>query len=107
MSTELMSLHAVLGEMRDYLEEHGEELAESQKYRLSILMHGCQNSLEDLDELYRRYESLSTQAQRSWDRVRFGLKDLSDVRQRLVSSTTLLGSFNTALNKSVFSILIY
>jgi type VI protein secretion system component VasK len=107
MSTELMSLYAVLGETRDYLEEHGEELAESQKSRLSILMHGCQSSLEDLDALYLRYESLSTQAQRSWDRVRFGLKDLSDVRQRLVSSTTLLTSFNTALIKSVISILIY
>ncbi|KAJ7938200.1 hypothetical protein B0H13DRAFT_1851657 [Mycena leptocephala] len=100
MSTELMSLHAVLGETRDYLEEHGEELVDSRKYRLSILMHGCQSSLEDLGALYRRYESLSTQAQRSWDRVRFGLKDLSDVRQRLVSSTTLLTSFNTALINS-------
>ncbi|KAJ7640853.1 hypothetical protein DFH06DRAFT_1215414 [Mycena polygramma] len=100
MSTELMSLHAVLGETRDYLEEHGEELEDSRKYRLSILMGGCQSSLEDLDALYRRYDSLSTQAQRSWDRVRFGLKDLSDVRQRLVSSTTLLTSFNTALINS-------
>jgi hypothetical protein len=103
MSTELMSLHAVLGETRDYMEEHGEELEDSGKYRFSILMHGCQSSLEDLDALYRRYESLSTQAQRSWDRV----KDLSDVRQRLVSNTTLLASFNTALIKLVFSVLIY
>ncbi|KAJ6473595.1 hypothetical protein C8R47DRAFT_987232 [Mycena vitilis] len=100
MSTELMSLHAVLSETRDYLEAHGDDLEDSRKYRLSILMGGCQSSLEDLDALYRRYDSLSTQAQRSWDRVRFGLKDLSDVRQHLVSSTTLLTSFNTALINS-------
>ncbi|KAJ7761871.1 hypothetical protein DFH07DRAFT_771198 [Mycena maculata] len=100
MTTELMSLHAVLGETHDYLEEHGEELEDSRKNRLTILIDGCYSSLRDLDALYRRYESLSTQAQRSWDRVRFGLKDLSDVRQRLVSNTTLLTSFNTALINS-------
>ncbi|KAJ6620972.1 hypothetical protein B0H10DRAFT_1911439 [Mycena sp. CBHHK59/15] len=100
MSTELISLHAVLSETRDYLEEHGEELEDSRKYRLSILMDGCQKPLQDLDALYRRYDSLNTQAQRSWDRLRFGMKDLSDVRQRLVSSTTLLTSFNTALINS-------
>ncbi|KAJ7800336.1 hypothetical protein B0H13DRAFT_2499994 [Mycena leptocephala] len=100
MSTELMSLHAMLSETRDYLEEHGGELEDSRKYRLSILMDGCQSSLQDLDALYRRYDSLSTQAQRSWDRVRFGLKDLSDIRQRLVSSTTMLTSFNTSLINS-------
>ncbi|KAJ7099681.1 hypothetical protein C8R44DRAFT_353729 [Mycena epipterygia] len=100
MSTELMSLYAVLGETRDYLEEHGEELADSRKNRLSILMGGCQSSLQDLDALYCRYESLGTQAQRTWDRMRFGLKDLSDVRQRLISSTTMLTSFNTALLNS-------
>ncbi|KAJ7658970.1 hypothetical protein B0H17DRAFT_1096429 [Mycena rosella] len=100
MSIELMSLHAVLCETRDYLEEHGEELADSRKYRLSMLMDNCQSPLLDLEALYLRYESLSTQAQRSWDRVRFGLKDLSDVRQRLISSTTLLTSFNTMLINS-------
>ncbi|KAJ6557342.1 hypothetical protein DFH09DRAFT_1163837 [Mycena vulgaris] len=100
MSIELMSLHAVLGETRDYLQEYGEGLEESRKYRLGILLDGCQSPLEDLDALYRRYDSLSTQTQRSWDRMRFGLKDLSDVRQRLVTSTTLLTSFNTALINS-------
>ena len=107
MSTELMSLNAVLGETRDYLAEHGQELEDSRKNRFSILMEGCQNSLQDLDALYHRYESLSTQAQRSWDRMRFGLKDLSDVRQRLVSSATMLTSFNTALIKFVFTFFIY
>ncbi|KAJ7474448.1 hypothetical protein B0H11DRAFT_2236140 [Mycena galericulata] len=100
LSTELMSLHAVLSETCDYLEEHGGELQDSRKNRLTTLMEGCYTSLQDLDALYRRYESLSTQTQRAWDRVRFGLKDLSDVRQRLVSTTTLLTSFNTTLINS-------
>ncbi|KAJ7474447.1 hypothetical protein B0H11DRAFT_2035469 [Mycena galericulata] len=100
MSTELLSLYAVLGETQDYLEEHKGELAPSRRDRLDTLIAGCNNSLEDLKALHSRYESLSTQTQRTWDRMRFGLKDLSDVRQRLVSSATMLASFNTALINS-------
>ncbi|KAJ7932654.1 hypothetical protein B0H13DRAFT_2650661 [Mycena leptocephala] len=48
----------------------------------SYPMEGCKSSLEDLDALYRRYDSLSTQAQRSWD------------------ATTMLTGFNTALINS-------
>ncbi|KAJ7158501.1 hypothetical protein C8R46DRAFT_235700 [Mycena filopes] len=100
MARELSSLHAVLGETCDYLEEYGEELPDSRKYRLNMLMDGCFHSLQELEALYSRYESLNTQSQRTWDRMRYGLKDLSDVRQRLISSTTMLTGFNTALLNS-------
>ncbi|KAK7018598.1 ANK-REP-region domain-containing protein [Favolaschia claudopus] len=97
MSTELMALHAVLSEICDFVEEHGDELEDSRKNRLNLLMQGCQGSLQELDALYHRYESLATQRQRTWDRMCFGLKDLSDVRQRLISCTTSLTSFIAAL----------
>ncbi|KAJ7507142.1 hypothetical protein B0H11DRAFT_192661 [Mycena galericulata] len=97
LSTELASLHMVLSETHEYLKEHGDELADSRKKRLTLLMDGCRDALQDLEALHHRYESLSTQAQRSWDRVRFGMEDLSEVRQRISSSTTLLTSFNTML----------
>ncbi|KAJ7753321.1 hypothetical protein DFH07DRAFT_744553 [Mycena maculata] len=100
MSTELLSLYAVLGETGDHIEEHGEELEDSRKHRLSILIAGCQGSLQDLDALYSRYHSMGTQAQRTWNRIHFSLKDLSDIRERLVSCITLLTSFNTALLNS-------
>ncbi|KAJ6558031.1 hypothetical protein B0H19DRAFT_1149526 [Mycena capillaripes] len=100
LSTELGSLHVVLSETRDYLEEHGEDLADSRKNRLIMLMEGCHGPLDELEALYQRYESLSTQAQRSWDRMRFGLKDLSDVRQRLITHTTMLTTFNSTLVNS-------
>ncbi|KAJ7745703.1 hypothetical protein B0H16DRAFT_1321530 [Mycena metata] len=103
MSRELSSLHAVLGETSDYLEEYGEELPDSRKYRLNMLMDGCYHSLQELDALHTRYESLNTQSQRTWDRMRYGLKDLSEVRQRLISNTTMLTGFNTALLNSTTS----
>jgi hypothetical protein len=99
LTTELMSLHAVLAETKDYLDDHKNELEVSRQYRLNILCDGCMTTLCELDSLYRRYESLSTQTQRSWDRARFAMKDLSDIRNRLVTSTTLLSSFHTALIK--------
>jgi hypothetical protein len=98
MSTELVSLHAVLLETQDYVKEH-KDLEVSRHHRLEILCDGCRDALRDLEGLVNRYESLGTQAQRTWDRMRFGLKDLSDVRSRLVSSTTLLNAFNITLIK--------
>jgi hypothetical protein len=98
LSTELVSLHAVLLETKDYLEEH-KDLGVSRRHRLEILCHGCSDALGVLEGLVNRYESLGTHAQRTWDRMRFGLKDLSDVRSRLVSSTTLLNAFNITLIK--------
>ncbi|KAJ7745717.1 hypothetical protein B0H16DRAFT_971445 [Mycena metata] len=100
MSSELLSLHAVLSETSDYLEEYGGELPESRKNRLNTLVDGCLISLQELEALYTRYESLTTQSQRTWDRMRYGLKDLSEVRQRLISSISMLTAFNTALLNS-------
>jgi hypothetical protein len=99
LSTELMSLHAVLKETEEYTKENADHLDTSRKYRLEILCQGCHGVLADLEGLLNRYDSLSTQTQRTWDRMRFGLKDLSDVRSRLVSSTTMLNAFTTMLVK--------
>ncbi|KAF7329011.1 ANK-REP-REGION domain-containing protein [Mycena venus] len=100
MASELAGLHAILGETKEFLEEHGQEVEDSRKNRLTILMGNCHESLEDLHALYRRYDSLNTNAQRTWDRMRFGLSDLSDIRHRLISSTTMLTSFIAMLNNA-------
>ncbi|RYP07516.1 hypothetical protein DL764_002445 [Monosporascus ibericus] len=80
LSVELMSLHAVLIETQDFLTENQTTLDASRRHRLEILCDGCCGALDDLDALVGRYESLGTQAQRTWDRMRFGLRDLSDVK---------------------------
>ncbi|SPN96647.1 uncharacterized protein DNG_00168 [Cephalotrichum gorgonifer] len=96
LSTDLMSLHAVLLETEDYLKEHA-NLDLSRQHRLSILHDSCRATLSDLEEIVNRYESLGTQAQRTWDRFCFGLKDVSAISSRLVSTTTMLSAFNIAL----------
>lgn len=99
VSTDLMSLHAVLHETQDYLRDHGGALDTSRRNRLEMLVDGCKPVLQELDDIFDRYNRLGTQAQRAWSRVRFGLKDLTDLRSRLVSNTTMLNAFNIALIK--------
>jgi len=103
LSTELMSLHAVLTETNDFLTENHASIDISRRNRLVILCTGCRSTLDELDAIVARYESLGTQAQRAWDRVHFGLRDLSDIRNRLLSSVTMLSAFNSAMVKYVSS----
>ncbi|KAI0105212.1 hypothetical protein GGR51DRAFT_519911 [Nemania sp. FL0031] len=99
LSGDVASLHVVLKETEDYLGEFS-DLDTSRINRLQILTDSCQNTLNDLEKLLRSYESLGTQVQRTWDRFRFGLHDLADIRSRLVSNVTLLTAFNSALINS-------
>jgi hypothetical protein len=96
LSNEVASLHVVLKETEDYVKEFT-DLDPSRRHRLNILTEGCNGTLQDLEKLLNSYESLGTQAQRTWDRMRFGLEDLADVRSRLVSNATLLTAFNSTL----------
>ncbi|KAK0613356.1 hypothetical protein B0T14DRAFT_277292 [Immersiella caudata] len=100
LSTELMSLHAIMIETNEFLVENHDSMDLSRRHRLTILCDGCQSALDELNTIYTRYESLGTHAQRTWDRMHFGLRDLSDIRNRLVSSVTMLSAFNTAMVNS-------
>ncbi len=98
LSTEILSLHAVLSETKDFLSANP-TLDTSRRNRLTILCDGCDSVLKDLDAVYKRFDSLPTQSQRAWDRLKFGLQNVSEIRDRLVSSTTLLGAWNSAMTK--------
>ncbi|KAF9073867.1 hypothetical protein BDP27DRAFT_1215405 [Rhodocollybia butyracea] len=99
LSSEVASLHVVLKESEEYIDEYT-DLPASRRNRLKILTDGCDGVLKDLDKLLKTYESLGTQSQRTWDRMRFGLEDLADIRSRLISQTTLLTAFNSILISS-------
>ncbi|KAI3321369.1 hypothetical protein HD806DRAFT_503915 [Xylariaceae sp. AK1471] len=99
LSGEVASLHVVLKETEDYLGEFP-DLDTSRVNRLRILTDGCHDTLKDLQKLTQSYDNLGTQVQRTWDRFRFGLEDLADIRSRLVSNATLLTAFNSSLINS-------
>ncbi|OBT64392.1 hypothetical protein VE03_05738 [Pseudogymnoascus sp. 23342-1-I1] len=99
ISSEVASLHVVIKETEEYVAET-EGLSPSRDARLAILIDGCREVLAELEGLLNNYESLGTQAQRSWDRVRWGLEELADVRSRIISNTSLLTAFNSTLANS-------
>ncbi|KFY14625.1 hypothetical protein V492_02509 [Pseudogymnoascus sp. VKM F-4246] len=99
ISSEVASLHVVIKETEEYVAET-EGLSPSRDARLTILIDGCKEVLAELERLLNNYESLGTQAQRSWDRVRWGLEELADVRSRIISNTSLLTAFNSSLANS-------
>ena len=98
IASEVASLHVVIKETEENLQE-SQGLSLSRDARLTILVDGCKDVLNDLEKLLENYESLGTQAQRTWDRMRWGLEELADVRSRIISNTTLLTAFNSSLTK--------
>lgn len=56
-------------------------------------MEGCISVLGDLQFIVQRYKSLGTDDKSSWDRLRLGGEDISEIRSRLSLNITLLTAF--------------
>ena len=59
--------------------------------------------LEQLTKELEKYGSLDTKTQKKWDALRWGLKDVSDIKMRLIAITTNLNAFSAAITKYVVS----
>src|SRR5271155_3973643 len=95
ISSEVGSLHNVLKETEEVLSE--QNLSPEQQIRLQDIAEGCKGVLEDMDTLLVKYESLGTNSKRTWDRMGWGLQNMTDLRLRIISQTTLLDAFNNRL----------
>ncbi|KUJ11878.1 ankyrin [Mollisia scopiformis] len=91
ISAEVLSLHALLKEVEETLEN--QKLSISTQARLEIITGGCQSLLEDLQALVKKYESLGSQSKRTWDRLNWDAGEISELRARLTSNTVLLTAF--------------
>jgi hypothetical protein len=91
VSQEALSLHAVLKETEEVLAES--QLSVSEGKRLKVITDGCTNVLKELDSLVTKYESLATSSKRAWDRMRYAIEDITELRSRLMSNTILLTAF--------------
>jgi hypothetical protein len=103
ISSEVASLHVVLKETEEYLKESKGLNSPTRDDRLGTLIEGCNEVLTTLKRLLDGYDSLGTQAQRTWDRMRWGLEDLAEARSKIISNTTLLTAFNTQLASYVYA----
>lgn len=91
ISLEVLSLHAVLKEGDEVLTL--QSFSVDQKSRLDMVLSGCHSVLHDLRKLVQKYESLGSQTRRTWDRMRWGLEDIAEMRSRLTSNVALLSAF--------------
>jgi hypothetical protein len=57
------------------------------------ILENTQTSLKDLEEMVLKYRSLGTMERRTWDRLRFRLKDLNTIRQKLAYHTAQIKLF--------------
>jgi len=97
ISGEVISLHIVLKETKHLTAECGKLDAEREADLVQI-GNGCREVLEDLESHLARYDRLGTQQQRTWDWMRFGLDDISEIRARLISHTGMLTALNTIIS---------
>ena len=91
ISQEVLSLHALLKEVEEAYSR--QTLTKAQKERLATVRDGCQSVLEDLQKLVSHYESLGTQSKRTWDRMRWGTEEITELRARLTSNIGMLNAF--------------
>ena len=102
ISDEIKSLHEVLCEVENYLQQlklqGGASWSKEKHDRLQNILEGCTRVLNYLDSLFRKYQDVgsSTRARMPfWDRLRWIQEDISSLRQRLVSNMVILNTFLT------------
>ncbi len=57
------------------------------------ILENVQQMLKDLEEMVLKYRSLATLEKRTWDRLRFGVKELNTIRQKLTYHTAQMELF--------------
>lgn len=93
VAVEVSCLHSVLKETEEVLSE--ENLDSQQQDRLKPLKNGVLDLLKELERRLEKYESLGTQSKRALDRMGWAVEGgVAELRQKLISQTTLLDAFN-------------
>lgn len=95
VADDVVALHIVLREVEEHLKE--QPISNPRQAHLAALTRTCHAVLNDLEKLLEKYDSLGSQSRRTWDRMRWGLEDIDQLRARLSSSTSMLTAFNTSL----------
>ncbi|EQL34295.1 hypothetical protein BDFG_03821 [Blastomyces dermatitidis ATCC 26199] len=109
LSSEVLSLHAVLREAEEALFPGGQShddcragksackapaaLPPSAQENLRVIADGCNGVLVDLQSLIDRYESLGRKKYNAWRRVKWGAEDIAELRSRLASNVSMLNTF--------------
>ena len=92
LASEVGALYNVVKETEELVNQ--QKLTSQQENKLVTCRQGCESVLKDLDGLLVKYESLGTNARRTFDRMGFGMQDMKGIRLRLISNVSMLDAFN-------------
>ena len=107
ISMEVLSLHAVLTEVEEVVS--AQDMSPTRQNNLMVISRGCEGVLKDIQALVLKYESLGTQSKRTWDRMKWGMNDIAELRSRLTSNTVLLTAFMRSvcpINQLIHSVVL-
>ena len=91
IATELSALQGVIHQIA--LAFEGVALSQNQQIWLKALGEACSETLKDLKNVIIRYKSLDSTQKLSWDRLQWRGQNIQELRQRLISSTSLMSTF--------------
>ncbi|KAE9369086.1 hypothetical protein N431DRAFT_485094 [Stipitochalara longipes BDJ] len=95
ISSQLISLHIVFKDVNETIEELG--LPESKKGDLLQIAENSKETLDELDQLLKKYSGLGMKSSRTLDRLRYPRAHVDDLRSRLDSYINMLSSFKMSL----------
>jgi len=101
LSSDLSNLHVVMKEVAEAVEHDPTGLSPTRADRFKEVIGNTTKVLEELKAELDKYNSLDTKTQKKWDQLRFALKNISDIKMRLVSATTTLNAFLSAMTQYV------
>ena len=100
ISAEVATLHIALQELNDEVQNPHSPLNRSEALKrkeLETILSNCNSTLNNLDGLLHRFNNLSSDHPRTIDRLKFGSKDLAQIRGQLTLLTSTIGLFLLAL----------
>ena len=119
-SREILSLHVVVRKVEEQLGISGASgavrqpssggvasLSTKDGNNLKIMYDDLRTIMEELHDLLKKYQSLTSNRRNPIDRLGWGQEDLVGLRDKLRSSITLLNTYNGSLAKYVPSPLTY
>lgn len=101
ISAEVQNLRITFEDIADIIEQDKSALTQRRSERLADLLSNSNAVLQDLHSELKHYSSLATKTQKKYDILRFGFKDVAEIRMRIISTHTSLNSFYGSLSRSV------
>jgi hypothetical protein len=99
----VIALHTAIKELEDEVENpdsilnRTDHTGASKLSELELLVKNCKGALQQLNKLLIKYNSLGTSSRRTFDVLRFGAENLSEIREKLMTHTSSLALFLTTL----------